>query len=259
MSVDLRARRAMDELRSEVALLDVDRAFDHVLTGGRRNGLVRSSLVLAAVVVVAMVGGIIAGGPMQSNTPPPPANQSKSATIGVDLPGPATMRLPAGWDIAHDGRYVELIPQDGSDARLVVTIPAEVYDPPSYDSAPLREDLVVWTLTHPAIQSAERYGIYEYGRPQAEGGISWGGNAMDLSLRTRGSELGSVPLVPLPGAAGDARLSVTSQDATFRWAVVNLKGSEPIAFAAISVTSDDQLTLAALNDLLQSIHATPTR
>ena len=254
MSVDLHARRAMDDLRSEVALLDVDRAFDHVLAGGRRNGLVRPSLVLAAVAVVAMVGWIIAGGPMQSDTPAPPASQPKSATIGVDLPGPATMRLPAGWDIAHDGRYVELTSQDGSDARLIITIPYEVYEPPGYDRTPIQGDLLLWLLKHPAIQSANRQGIYQYEEPKAKGIRPWSGNTIDLSLKGGVANQTAVPIIPLKGIGRGAPLSITSQDALFRFAEVSLEGSRPIVFAATSSTAADQKTLDALNELLQSIH-----
>jgi hypothetical protein len=242
----------MDELSSEVALLDVDRAFDHVLAGGRRNGLVRPSLVLAAVVAVAMVGWIIAGGPMQSDTPPPPANQPKSATIGAGLPGPATMRLPAGWEVAHDGRYVELKPNDGSAARLVITIPYEVYDPPAYDRTSIQEDLLLWLLRHPAIESANRQGIYQYEDPK--GIRPWSGNTIDLSLAAGRSEQSSVPILPLAGIGRGVPLAITNRDATFRLAEVSLEGSRPIAFAAISSTADDQRALDALSELLQSIH-----
>jgi len=257
MSVDLRANRAMNELRSEVALLDVDRALDQALAGGRRTRKVRPSLVLAAVAVVAMVSWVIAGGPMQSNTPTPPANQPKSATIGVDLPGPATMRLPAGWDIAHDGRFVELTPQDGSDARLVITVPFEVYEPPAYDRAPIQEDLLLWLLTHPAIQSANRQGIYQYEDPK--GIRPWSGNTIDLSLAGGGSDQSSVPILPLAGIGRGAPLSIAKEDATFRFAEVSLEGSRPIAFVATSSTSNDQQTLDALSELLQSIHHSHAR
>ncbi len=257
MSVDLHARRAMDDLRSEVALLDVDQAFDHVLAGGRRNGLVRPSLVLAAVAVVAMVGWIIAGGPMQSDTPAPPASQPKSATIGVDLPGPATMRVPAGWDIAHDGRYVELTPQDGSDARLVITIPYEVYEPRGYDRTPIQGDLLLWLLKHPAIQSADRQGIYQYEDPR--GIRPWSGNTIDLSLAGGRSDQSSVPILPLAGIGRGAPLAITRHDALFRFAEVSLEGSRPIAFAATSSVADDQQTLDALSELLQSIHHSNAR
>ena len=152
MSVDLRAHRAIDDLRSQVSLQDVERALDQAMAGKRRGRLARPTLVLAAVAVMATVGWVIAGSVTQSSTPAPPADQPRSAEIGEGLPGPATMRLPAGWDIAHDGRYVELTPQDGSDARLVITIAYEVYEPPAYDRTPIQEDLLVWLLKHPAIQ-----------------------------------------------------------------------------------------------------------
>lgn len=252
MSVDLRARRAMDELRSEVALLDVDRALDQALSGGRRNRKVRPSLVLAAVAAVAMVGWIIAGVVTQSSTPAPPADQPRSAEIGEGLPGPARMRLPAGWDIAHDGRYVELTPQDGSDARLVITIPYEVYEPPAYDRTPIQEDPLVWLLKHPAIQSTDRQGIYQYQDPK--GIRPWSGNTIDLSLAGRGSDQSSVPILPLAGIGRGAPLLITRHDALFRFAEVSLEGSRPIAFAATSSNADDQQTLDALSALLQSIH-----
>lgn len=259
MSLDSLAARAMDDLTSSVSVLDVDLALDRALAGRRRSRLVGPAFAVATVVVIALLFLAMAGGPMQSSEPPPPANQPRSATIGTGLPGPATMRLPAGWDIAHDGRYVELIPQDGSDARLVITIPYEVYEPPAYNRIPIQEDLLLWLLQHPAIQSSERYGIYQYEESKAKGMRPWTGNTIDLSLKDGTADQTSVPIVPLAGIGRGAPLSITGQDATFRFAEVSLESSRPIAFAATSSTADDQQMLDALTELLQSIHYSHAR
>lgn len=258
MSLNSLAARAVDDLQSSVSALDVDLALDQALSKRRRSPLVRPALAVATVAIVALLVLFISGGPMESSQPPPPAGQPRSASIGAGLPGPAAMRLPAGWDVSHDGRYVELAPQDGSDARLVISIPYEVYEPSASKRVPLEDDLILWLLQHPAIESSERYGLYQYGDQKAKGMRPWTGNAMDLSLKSGADDQKSVPIIPLAGIGRGAPLSVTGQDATFRFSEVNLEGSRPIVFVATSSIADDQETLDALSELIQSIHYSHT-
>ena len=265
MSIDRLAHQAVIEMRSNVSTLDADRALDQALdqslAGDRGSRLTRPALVLAGALVVAVSGWLISSAAhVQSSPPIAPANQPDgSTTIGEGLRGPVTLQSPVGWTVTHDEQYVELTPEDGSAARLVVAVPDRTYDPPTYAPAPIEQDLLIWTLGHPDIQHASRYGVNQHGWTKADVALPWQGQAMDLSLRARALARGSVPLIPLPRASGDEPLTITSQDQTFRWAVIYLQGSDPIICAAISSTPRDAETIAAFGDLVQSIRAAPTR
>ena len=246
MSIDTFARQASQELRDATCDLDVDDALRTTLdrSGGRRRIL--PPLVVVAAIIVLILGWSLSGELRRSAVPAPPADAPSPVLVGQKLGAPMTAMAPDGWEVLRNGSYVEMRPADGSPGvHIVMLVPRKVYDPPSYELAPLREDPAVWARTHPALTPSGAWGV--------DGpNFAWTGSKTDLSLSPKVKN-DYVHLMPLSKAPGSPPLAITADDAMFRWIVIYFEDSDPLAIAAISPTPDDPRVIEAINELLASI------
>ena len=245
MSIDVLAHRASQSLRSASGALDVDEALRQTLERTRRRQRIGLSLVIVTAVIVLIVGWSLSGELRRPAVPAPPVDAPSPALVGSRLGAPMSAVTPSGWDIVHDGAYVDLRASDGSNARIVMVVPRTVFDPPAYKPAPLKGDPALWTTTHPSLKSNGRFGV---DGPE----FAWAGSKADLSLPAKAGE-DSIPLVALTKGAGAPALSISDEDKTFRWTVVYFEDSDPLAIAATSPAPDDPNLTRSINDLLASI------
>lgn len=245
MSIDALARKASQGLRDATRDLDVDDALHTTMDRSGRRRRIVPALVVATAILVLILGWSLGGERFRSAVPAPPVGSPSPVLVGNKLGAPMTAVAPSGWDVVNDGAYVEMRASDGSGARMVMVVPRTVYDPPSYDPARLTADPAVWARTHPALTPSGAWGV--------DGpNFAWTGSRTDLSLSSK-SENDSVRLLPLSNAPGSPSLSITADDAMFRWIVIYFQDSDPLAIAAISPTANDPDLTAAVNELLHSI------
>jgi hypothetical protein len=246
MSIDTLARRAGQAVMAGTDHLDVDEALGATMDRAGRRRRLMPVLVLAAAVVVLIVGWSLSGDLLRSAEPAPPADDPSSTVVGERLGVPMTAAVPSGWDVLRDRGYVEMRPSDGSPGmHLFMLVPRTVYDPPSYDEAPITDDAVIWMTTHPDLTTDAQFGV--------DGpGFAWMGTKVDVALKSRVNADG-LHLMPLSKAAGSPPLAITAGDAMFRWIVIYFTDSDPLAIAAISPTANDPDLISAVNELLASI------
>ena len=109
----------------------------------------------------------------------PPLDSAPSEVVGARLSVPVELTVPEGWVVTRDAQAVELRPLDGSDRSItLVGQPVMVYQPPDYQLKPLRDDLVVWTTTHPDLEVSDQFGL---DGPD----FAWTGTEMELALSAR--------------------------------------------------------------------------
>lgn len=244
MSLDTLGRRAAQDLRAAASTSDVERSLQQALDRDRRRPW-KLALLVAATAIAVVVAWLATTDLFPSRHSAPPADGDAREVVGVRLSVPVEAAVPQGWVTSRDAASVELRPADGSDRSItLVGQPVVVYEPPSYDLKPLREDLVVWTRTHPDLRVSDDWGI---DGPD----FAWTGTEMRLSVPP-GTE--AIPLVPLPSDAG--RLTVTSGDGTFLWDVIYLADSPPLLVASRSPVADDQPLKTARDELLESLTIT---
>jgi hypothetical protein len=246
MSIDTIARQACRGLTAATADLDVDDALRNTLDRTRRHRRLGPALVIVTAVMVLIVGWSLSGELRRSAVPAPPASTPSAAQVGGKLGAPLTAAAPAGWAVLKDGAYVEMRPSDGAPGvHIFMVVPRKVYDPPSYELAPLREDPAVWARTHPALTPSGEWGV---DGPD----FAWSGSTTDLSLSSKVKN-DYVHLMPLSKAPGSPPLAITADDAMFRWYVIYFEDSDPLVIAAISPTPNDPNLTRSINDLLASI------
>ncbi len=246
MSIDAVARQACQGLTAATADIDVDNALRSTLGRTRRHRRLGPALVIVTAVLVLFVGWSLSGELRRSAVPAPPASTPGTAQVGGNLGAPLTAMAPEGWEVLKDRAYVDLRPSDGSPGvRIVMLVPRQVYDPPSYELAPLREDPAVWVRTHPALTPSGEWGV---DGPNFE----WSGSKTDLSLSAK-AENDFVHLMPLSRGAGSPPLAITKDDAFFRWIVIYFEDAAPLAIAATSPLPNDPNLTNAINELLASI------
>jgi hypothetical protein len=252
MSLDTVARRASTTLRSAVSDADIDRALHHALDrsdDNRRWIRLAGPLLVAAVLVLLLAVGWAGSQLLTTEQSAPPLQPAPSETVGARLSVPVEASVPDGWNVQRDARAVELGPMDGSDRSIILLgQPVVVYQSPDYQLKPLREDLVVWTTTHPDLEVSDQFGL---DGPD----FAWTGTEMELALRRGTSD---VPLVPIPGRPYPMTpLSITEQDRTFLWDVIYLTDSPPLLMASRSSIPNDAELKSARNELLQSLQVNP--
>ena len=178
----------------------------------------------------------------------PPLDSAPRDIVGGRLSVPVELTVPSGWVVTRDAQAVVLRPLDGSSSSItLVGQPVMVYEPPDYRLKPLRDDLVVWTTTHPDLEVSDQFGL--------DGpGFAWTGTEMELALSAGSSD---VPLVPVPGRPYPLTpLDITKADRTFLWDVIYLTDSPPLLVASQSPIPDDAVLKSARNELLQSLQVT---
>ena len=246
MSIDTLAHQASQGLKDATRDLDLDDALRTTLdrSGGRRR--IVPALVIATAILVLIVGWSLSGELRRSAVPVPPADAPSPVLVGQKLGAPMTAVAPDGWEVLRNGSYVEMRPADGSPGvHLFMLVPRKVYDPPSYELAPLRDDPIIWMTTHPDLTTNGQFGV--------DGpGFAWMGTKVDVSLKPKADE-GGLHLMPLSKAPGSPPLAMTADDAMFRWIVIYFEDSDPLAIAATSPTPDDPRVIEAINELLASI------
>jgi hypothetical protein len=85
-------------------------------------------------------------------------------------------------------------------------------------------------------------------------GFAWMGTKVDVSLKPDAARSNDgIILMPLSKAPGSPPLTLTPDDAMFRWIVIYFTDSDPLAIAATSPTPNDPDVMSAVNDLLASI------
>jgi hypothetical protein len=206
-------------------------------------------MLVAAVLVLLLAVGWVGSQLVTDEQSAPPLGPAPSETVGARLSVPVEVSVPEGWVVARDAQAVVLNPQDGSERSIILLgQPVVVYQPPTYEAKPLRDDLVVWTTTHPDLEVSDQFGL---DGPD----FAWTGTEMELSLRKGASD---VPLVPIPGRPYPmTSLDITDQDKTFLWDVIYLTDSPPLLMASQSPRSDDADLKSARNELLQSLQVNP--
>jgi hypothetical protein len=248
MSLDTVARQATIALQSAVSDADVDRALTQTVEHRRQNRLAEPLLV-AAVLVLLLAVGWVGSQLVTDEQSAPPLDPAPSEIVGARLSVPVEVTVPDGWSVQRDAQAVVLIPQDASDMSItMVGQPVVVYQPPVYQLKPLRDDLVVWTTTHPDLEVNDQFGL--------DGpGFAWTGTEMELGLRKGASD---IPLVPIPGRPYPMTpLDITEQDKTFLWDVIYLTDSPPLLVASRSSIPNDADLKSARNELLQSLQVNP--
>lgn len=245
MSLDILARQASHDLVTATADLDVNDALRTTLDGAGRRRRIVPALAIVTAVIVLIVGWALSGELRRSAVPAPPVDAPSPVLVGSQLGAPMSAVAPSGWDVINDSSYVELHATDGSQARIVMVVPHEAYNPPAYELVPMKDDPALWTTTHPGLTTSGKFGV--------DGpGFAWAGTKADLSLSDKaGTE--SIPLVPLTKGAATEDLSISADDQMFRWTVIYFEGSDPLAIAAISPKPDDPNLHRSINELLESI------
>jgi hypothetical protein len=246
MSIDTLGRQASQELTARTADLDIDEALRGTLDQPRRQRRLGPALVVAAAVLVLLVGWSLSDHLLRTADSAPPADDSPSLeSVGSQLGAPMSALAPSGWNVIHDGSYVEMTATDGSQARIVMVVPHTVYDPRSFQPTRLKDDPVVWMTLYPGLKSSARIGINATD-------YAWTGTQIDLSLSDKASTE-PVPLVRLTGGSGAEQLSISADDEMFRWNVVYFEDSDPLAIAATSARADDPNLTRSIDELLASI------
>lgn len=245
MSLDTLGLLAAQDLRAAASEVEVERSLQRSLTGRRRGRAVGAAMLVVAVVAAVVVGWLATHDLFRGEESAPPLDSGPAVTVGDRLSVPVALTVPEGWDVRRDDRAVELRPLDRSDRSItLVGQPVMVFEPPDYQLRPLREDLVVWTTTHPDLDVSDQFGL--------DGpGFAWTGTEMTLSLKPDATE---IPLVPKPATDRDlSTLSVKGADKTFLWDVIYLTDSPPLLVASRSSTPDDPVLKAGRDELLQSL------
>jgi hypothetical protein len=246
MSIDTLARQAGQAVMAGTTDLDVDDALSATMDRASRNRRIKPVLLVAAAVVVLIVGWSLGGDLLRSAEPAPPADDPAPVSVGQRLGTPMSAIAPEGWDVTSNRGYVEMRPADGAPGvRLFMLVPRTVYDPPSYDETPLKDDPIIWMTTHSDLTTDAQFAV--------DGpGFAWMGTKVDVSLKPNADD-GELHLMPLSKASGSPPLAITADDAMFRWIVIYFTDSDPLAIAAISPTPDDPDLMSAINELLASI------
>lgn len=243
MSIDTLGQRSAEDLRTAASEIDVERSLRDAV--GRERPAWRWTTVLVAATVVLVLVVVWAGSSvMTDEQSAPPLDSAPAEIVGRGVSVDIQATVPEGWEVVRDAQTVELRPLDGSDSAItMVGQPVKVYEPPDYRLKPLREDLVVWTTTHPDLEVTYKWGL--------DGpNFAWHGTEMRLGLK-RGNE---TPLVPLP--SGTTPLAISDADQTFLWDVIYLSDSPPLLVASRSPSADDPVLKAARDELLQSLTIT---
>ena len=246
MSIETLGRHAGDAVRAATADLDIDAALTLNLQQPRRQRRLGPALVAAAVLVL-IVGWAISGDLRPSADSAPPLDRGPGPVlVGEKLGVPMTAAAPTGWEVLKNRAYVDMRPADGSPGmHMYMVVPRKVYAPPSDKLARFTDDPAVWVKTHPGLKTLGKGGL--------DGpGFAWIGQRVDLSLSPR-AKSDWVHLMPLSGAAGSPPLSITADDAMYRWIVIYFKNSPPLVIAATSPTPKDPDLITAINELLASI------
>lgn len=248
MSLDTVARRATAALHSAASDLDVDRALALSVHNHRRSRFA-GPLLVAATLLLVLAAGWLGSRLVTDEQSAPPLDSAPRDVVGDRLSVPVELSVPEGWVVTRDAQAVVLNPQGGSDRSItMVGQPVMVYEPPDYRLKPLRDDLVVWTTTHPDLEVSDQFGL---DGPD----FAWTGTEMELALPAGAP---SVPLVPVPGRPYPlTRLDITQADRTFLWDVIYLTDSPPLLVASRSSIADDPHLKAARNALLQSLQVNP--
>jgi len=246
MSIDTLARQAGQAVMAGTTDLDVDDALAATMDRASRHRRIKPVLVLAAAVVILIVGWSLGGDLLRSAEPAPPADDPGPVSVGQGLGAPVSALAPAGWDVTSNRSYVEMRPSDGAPGvRLFMLVPRTVYDPPSYDETPIKDDPIIWMTTHPDLTTDAQFAV--------DGpGFAWTGTKVDVALEPSADD-GELHLMPLSKAAGSPPLAISVDDATLRWIVIYFTDSDPLAIAATSPTPDDPDVMSAINELLASI------
>ena len=247
MSIDTLGLQAAEVLRDATADVDVERSLNLALTPRAVTRRWTTVLVVAAVVTVLVLGWV-GSRLVTDEQSAPPLDLAPREVVGDGLSVPVRLTVPEGWVVKRDARAVVLSPLDGSSSSMTLLgQPVMVYQPPDFRLRPLREDLVVWTTTHPDLQVRDQFGL--------DGpGFAWSGTEMELALADGAS---NVPLVPVPGRPSLAPLEITTSDRTFLWDVIYLTDSPPLLVASQSPIADDAALKSARDELLQSLQASP--
>lgn len=249
MSLDTLGLLAAQDLHAAASEVDVERSLQRALAGRRRGRAVSATILVVAVVAVVVVGWLASHNLFGGEQSVPPLDSGPAVVVGAQLSVPVALTVPEGWEVRRDDRAVELRPLDRSDRSItLVGQPVMVFEPPGYQLRPLREDLVVWTTTHPDLEVSDQFGL--------DGpGFAWTGTELTLSLKP---DMSKVPLVPKPATDRDlSTLSVKAADKTFLWDVIYLTDSPPLVVASRSSTPDDPVLKAGRDELLQSLQTSP--
>ena len=160
MSIDTLAHQASQGLKDATRDLDLDDALRTTLdrSGGRRR--IVPALVIATAILVLIVGWSLSGELRRSAVPAPPADAPSPVLVGQKLGAPMTAVAPDGWEVLRNGSYVEMHPADGSPGvHLFMLVPRKVYDPPSYELAPLGTTPYLDDRTHPDLTPNGQFGV----------------------------------------------------------------------------------------------------
>ncbi len=246
MSIDTLGRQASEALFAATADLDAQTSLRRNLESSRGRRRLSPALVVVAAVVILVVGWAFSGDLQRSAVPAPPLDTPLPVLVGKKLGGPITAVAPTGWEVINDRAYVEMRPADGSPGMQVfMVVPRRVYDPPSDELVPLKDDPVVWITTHPEVKTLDKFGV--------DGpGSAWTATAVDLSLSPKAKN-DWVHLLPLSMAPGSPPLAITANNGMDRWIIIDFEKSRPLIIAATSPTRDDPDLATAINQLLASI------
>lgn len=245
MSLDTLGLLAAQDLHAAASEVDVERSLQRSLTGRPRGRAVGAAILVVAVVAAVVVGWLATHDLFGGEQSAPPLDRAPAQVVGGRLSVDVELQVPEGWKVIRDAQAVVLRSSDESGSSMtLIGQPVMVYQPPDYRLKPLREDLVVWTTTHPDLEVSDRFGL---DGPD----FAWTGTEMELGLSAGSAD---VPLVPVPGRPYPlTRLEITRADRTFLWDVISLPDSPPLLVASQSPIPDDAGLKSARNELLQSL------
>ena len=254
MSVDDLGRRATDELRAAAARSDEIAAMEAVL-GSRPTRWSGARLVaVCAVAALLVAGAAVVRAQLNPSASVSPAGQLVGTVVGQGMSLPVGLTVPADWVASTNSGYVRLVPADGSDRSITITPADKAFDPPSYARLVTPADFNEWTGLHPALEVS-----YRFAGPWGEGYES---TQMELTLSEppaqqspRVAPPGVLPLVPLPGEG--AAITISEDDQTFRWTIVNT-GDGVLLVAARSSTPRDRFLWDGVSSAFASLEVPST-